>query len=764
MFKKLSMVVVATFLALGAVPAHAYTSTTLDTRIAPEKAMFEEVDLTNYEMVYKSGLLSFYFKHGRDVILILNNKTGEYFTTGLDIPFADEEVEGETLEAGLNKTFTGIANSLITIEYFGKETIKRISSAGAKDASATFKMTSNNEALYSITFEKLAIQIDVEIVFLEDGLTFNIPAENITGDGKNRLASILIAPFLGAAGGMEEHYNETEEDYDDPVYKYMTPGYIFVPDGSGALIRFEQNETEFYEYVGDVYGADPSTQTYHTQTLNQAVPTHNVTMPVFGIAHGDNQKAFVAYADSGAEYMQIIARPQANMNIEYYWAYPRFEYNVNYFKVYNKKGDGFFTQLEQIQDFDVSMTYKFLYGNGDTHPADYVGMALTYRDHLINTGKLSDNTSDNTNEDIPIRLDFVMADAKSSIIGNTEVLVTSAEDVDNILNDFASDGITNINSGIIGWQHKGESLSRADEVSFSGGKQQEFADLISKWNNQSIDISLSRDFTTINKEATTYYNVATRHINGLYPEVDHTYILPHNVPVNSFSYAHPLVSTEWIKSLFSEVPGSSFTLKTTLVSSYKDGLVEYSLTDAINEYQTLFNLSEDIDLNFENPNMYLWNVTSRFLQTPIGHSRHIFQTDAVPFLQMVLGGNAYSPYINFSFYSSSDILRMIDYNLYPTFILSKEPAHLLQDTNLADYYSTEIDIYKDMVDTVYNQINDVLSQVKGYQWIDREVLSEGVIQNTYVNELGNHKKITINYTDEIFNNVSPLSAQVEEDE
>ena len=42
---------------------------------------------------------------------------------------------------------------------------------------------------------------------------------------------------------------------------------------------------------------------------------------------------------------------------------------------------------------------------------------------------------------------------------------------------------------------------------------------------------------------------------------------------------------------------------------------------------------------------------------------------------MVLRGTmeVYGPYSNFSFYTQEDILRMIDYNVSPAFILSKQP-------------------------------------------------------------------------------------------
>jgi hypothetical protein len=141
----------------------------------------------------------------------------------------------------------------------------------------------------------------------------------------------------------------------------------------------------------------------------------------------------------------------------------------------------------------------------------------------------------------------------------------------------------------------------------------------------------------------------------------------------------------------------------------------------------------------------------------------VFETDAVPFLQMVLNGTmeVYAPYSNFSFYTQTDILRMIDYNLSPSFILSKEPSHLLAATPSADLYSTEFEQYEDLISQVYSQVNGVLSKVQGFTWAGRRVPQNGVIINTY-SKGEEHREIIINYTQDDFSygttTVAPLSA------
>jgi hypothetical protein len=149
----------------------------------------------------------------------------------------------------------------------------------------------------------------------------------------------------------------------------------------------------------------------------------------------------------------------------------------------------------------------------------------------------------------------------------------------------------------------------------------------------------------------------------------------------------------------------------------------------------------------------------------VGTSQFIFETDSVPFLQMVLNQTmeVYAPYSNFSFYTQPDILKMIDYNLSPSFILSKQPSHYLSSTPSAELYSTEFAQYEDLIKNVYGQVNGILCQVIGYDWTGRKVLESGVVLNTYDNG-SDKKEIVINYTDEekLYNNISiaPLSASV----
>ncbi|MBE5950979.1 MAG: hypothetical protein E7260_05195 [Lachnospiraceae bacterium] len=767
-----------------------YIPTGRDTKLPPEKVSYDIVNLDRYELLYETEDIAYYFREDRDVIAVYDKRNEYVWKTGADLAFSSDindaidaaKTEEELLaaaepkEKSLNTTYTGIANSLITVEYYESDTVKYISSASKENATSTLYTLNNNPATrcLDVAFDKLDLQIKVYITFTEDSITYDIPYEEISGQGKYQMASIWVTPFLGASGGMAQYYDVETGEYGDAVSKYMVPGYVLVPDGCGGLIRFADNEAAFTEYIGDVYGSDLSTEPYYYSYLSDVVPLKNPVLPVFGVAHGDRQAAFVAYAQSGAEYMDIIVRPEENKKVLYTWAYPRFEYNTSYFQVYNKQGAGFFSRMEEPQHVDISMTYTFLAGDGTdgrSHAADYTGMAVTYREHLIEQGVLS--VREQTSGTMPIRIDFMMADSKSGLLGTEQVVVTDTDGVDKILAQLLDDGVTNINSGLIGWQKNGETLTRPDKAKYSGsiGTKKDFTGLIEKYQELGVDISYARETSTINKKMTNYFGTAAKHVNTWYIYLSKEWILPENAPVLQFSYATAEKVAEWTEKLVEKTgkAGDSFTfsgISNVLTGTYDRSGVATSVTDAISIYQdTMAKLHEDVKLNLVNPNMYLWQYTDRYLQMPVGTSQYVFETDTVPFLQMVLYGTMemYAPYSNFSFYTQSDILKMIDYNMSPSFILSEEPSYLLADTASADLYSTEFAQYEEMIVSIYGKVNEILSQTKGYSWTDRTVLENGVICNTYEKD-GDTFCIIINYTENSYNysgtSVDGLTAKI----
>lgn len=775
--KKIWVIILILMTTSFTVQAH-FIERNRDTRMPPDTLTYVITEPEDMQFLYETDDYKFYFRDSRDVFAIHDKRNGYTWKTGLDIEFNNEinrqcnalldDINAEEInptddeilaicqdrENRMNTTYQGIGNSLLSMEYYDiSRTIRTTSSAAEQSARSTLFMVNNDPSKYrlDVTFDVIDVMVSVRIDLSNDGMSYEIRDEEITGMDTDRIAGFILSPFFGASGGMLNKFNLDTMSYDsDPTPKPEIPGYFFVPDGSGALIRFNQYETSLHTYSGEVYGSDASQNMYHFSREAGFVPLKTPVMPVFGVAHGNRQAAFVAYATSGAEHLNIIASPTGNRT-PYHYIYARFNYNSIYQQVYNQAGAGFLTLRDERNRFDAKLHYSFLANDGtqDGMPADYVGMALKYREHLIDTGVLTPRTP--SYDDIPIRLDFLMADAMNALVGNQDVVVTDIHQVESILTQLHDDGITNINSGLLGFQSGGVTLGRVGRPNFSRsiGTAGQFRSAIQNLGELGIDVSLAQDYARINREQMNLSGNASKHVNSWYNVL---YMLSDVGPVNETYYARPARIADWIyqhERATRSLGVKSITYQGVGELLYSDyGRTVFSTTDVIDLYQGVFeDISEVYMVNAVSPHQYIWHYVDRFLQTPMFNSQHLIQTDTVPFLQIVLNHTMelYATYSNFSFYTQEDIIRMIDYNVYPAFILTHDPAYRLLSTNSSDLYSTEFSLYEPLIHNVYDQVNSALRQVLGAQWVDRMVVEPGVVANFYDNGM----MIVINYTQEV---------------
>jgi hypothetical protein len=359
-----------------------------------------------------------------------------------------------------------------------------------------------------------------------------------------------------------------------------------------------------------------------------------------------------------------------------------------------------------------------------------------------------------------------MSDIKKSVIGYANVVTTTAKEVGEIINDMLENGIYSINGGLLGFQNGGITTGKPWTINYtrSIGTKRDFRELFEETKAQGVDLSCGQDYYTINRLQVNLPRNQAYHINrwGLRAFDNHDSFMP----VQEISFARPQRSADWFtrqaeKAADIGAPSITASGITNRLISHWGRRDVITSSEAIDLYETTF-ANSPLPVNMKTPNQYLWKYTNRFLETPVLPTQYVLETDTVPFLQMVLHGTMemYAPYSNFSFYTQKDILRMIDYNVYPSFVLTNEPAHLLSNTNSLKYFSTEYNVYRNIIKHVYTEVSAILSGVKGREWLNRTVLTDGIILNEYSEGV----KILINYTDYSYIyagiTVSALSAAV----
>lgn len=759
------------------------TKTQRENEIATEMTFTLQDDYN--EIIYKKQFeakdLRYYYKPSNGIFKIYDPVSNYSWYSGRDI-LSNEKllatctdnnaIECQQAEVATNPNYEHYLNSFFNVVYFSNDssTVESIINfnSSKKKINAINKTENivnhlrldadfSNQNLVGINVD---IQVSLHIKFAENGYDIEVRKDEIKGKRSRFISEIQISPFLGSSGGIyySDYKNKTI------ALKEMTNGHVVVPDGSGSLIPFIRNEQKSLGiYTGKVYGQDLSkgysdlrfTSKENDDLNSVVVPGKDATLPLYGIVHSDAKAAFMAYCTTGEEYLTFNVSPDNNDNYRYTYGFPSFRYNIKYFQWLNKtseeKNQNKGAVMKKIYDYDFNMHYEFL----SNDEANYSIMANKYRDYLFEQGLVKVQTQ--TYDNIPIRLDFLMADAQKSVAGYSNTITTSAKEVKTILNDVHDDlKIDDVVSSLYGWQNGGVTLGNPSKANFSNviGSAKDFKSTISNGKSIGYDISLAQDYYNIYSKQISFYNTAVKHYNGYY--VSRTDYLNPYLKEQGFAKADKSVS--WMKNQYNtiskKVSPSSMTI--TGISNHIIGHdTTVNMTQSKNIIKDGFTyLDNKTKINADKPNLYLWNNTDRYFNIPITDSQYTIQGEAIPLLQMVLSGTnleKYAEYSNFSFYNTNAMLTMVDYNVLPSFILTKEPSHLLLDTNSSDFYSTEYELYKDKINTIYSYVNENLKDVINDIWVQRTTLSNGLVVNKYQSG----REIIINYLDKdlSYNNV-----------
>lgn len=660
----------------------------------------------SYQRVAENENFELYVDFTTLAFKLLDKRSDYLWHSGID-----ELQQGDRL----NKSWRAFAQSGVSIEYLDEKALsKRISIANAEHTLKVTPIEGGVEA--EIRFEEVGISLQVRLRLEAEGVRVEVPSESIRQENPAfKLGLLYLYPFLGATRGGS------------------TPGYMFLPDGTGSLIRFADSTKAKNMFYGRYYGADLgmiAVMPWDPQ-INRPYP---ISFPVFGVVHGEKANAFLAVVEDGAAYGEIQAHP-AGVLTNFNFIYNAFIYNESYFQATNRSGAGVTAIQKQTNDFDVVMHYRFLHGEA----ADYVGMARSYQQYLVEKGILRKVADPNPN--IGIRLEFLGGDKEKVLFWHRFVPMTTVRQMQTILADLQP---ANPEVIYFGWQPLGASSmppvslklerglgtlgelrSLAEDIAAQGGRFSLYLDpqaALWKERGYSARRDLAMAITNVNLEGyNRYYNyyftlAALQQRYGALTE----------------SLASQL-EAGWA------LDGIGFTL-------YSDFRQDSPLNrqQAIRAYQEALGKSP-VRLGFYRPNDYLWSLMSAYYDMPLGDNGYIYTSEAVPFLPIVLSG--YVPYygaaLNFSPNLEEDILRHVDYGMYPSYFLTYEPTANLLNTHSNWLYTSSYEQWGDQIRRTYEWMNALLAPVRGQAITARQKLREGVFVTTYANG----RQIVVNYTD-----------------
>ena len=158
----------------------------------------------------------------------------------------------------------------------------------------------------------------------------------------------------------------------------------------------------------------------------------------------------------------------------------------------------------------------------------------------------------------------------------------------------------------------------------------------------------------------------------------------------------------------------------------------------------------------------MYKYASAYYNAPISSSDYSFVAASIPFVRLVVGKHMdmYSQHLNFASDEAITLLRMVEFGVYPSFVLSGGSTYDLKLTNSSNVYISEYEILETRMAYYYDFISGALDNVIAQEIIDHTYVQEGVVRVEYANGV----EIIINYNHEEITEdgtlVAPLSYEV----
>ncbi|HWQ05205.1 MAG TPA: DUF5696 domain-containing protein [Longilinea sp.] len=664
----------------------------------------------NYELVGENELFQLHVDRTTLAFKVVDKRSGYVWNSNLDTVTPEDQ---------LNKTWTAFATSGISLDYLDqKAASKRVS---LTNSNHTVDVQSINQGFQAtVTFSDYSISVGVIVTLEANGVSVEVPNSSIKEDDPAYKLGVLYAyPFLGA----------TKED--------SISGYMFIPDGSGSLIRFSKSTKAQNMFYGKYYGPDFGmiTNLPFDRTINRP---NNLSIPVFGMVHEEKQNAFISIVESGASYGELQVHP-AGVITKFNFLYSAFVYNESYFQATNRSGDGVTTIQRKTNVFDVKIHYRFL----TKQDADYVGMARSYQQYLKDMGILNKVFDLNTN--IGIKLEFLGGEKERILFWDRSIPMTTVSQMSDILQDLK---IKNPDVVYYGWQPLGASTTPPTTMKLEGslGTLDQLSALAQKITSDGGNFYLYLDPQAALTDEGGY---SPR--NDLAMSITNSDLVGFNRNKINYYLNFAALSRD-LSSLSMDVVNKIKAglaldgIGLTLYSDFKNNHF-MNREETIRLYQKL--ITDDVGSTaFYTPNDYMFGNMKAYYDMPLTDNGYIYTSDVVPFLQIVFAGYIpfYGPALNFTSDVQEDLLRQIDFDVYPSYFLSNARTANILNTSSNWIYTSSYGQWEKEIKRSYLWMNNLLAPVKGQEIIARQTLAPGVVATTY----SNGRQIIVNYSDQPF--------------
>ncbi len=538
-------------------------------------------------------------------------------------------------------------------------------------------------------------------------------------------------------------------------------GYLFVPDGSGALINFNNKITLQGDYEKMVYGDDLSVIKNSSKTNSETV-----RLPVFGTVKNGGALLGVIDKGDGAASIRVI---DTNDTCLYGTVSSKYNYRLATISTLYKDDSANKRDIMRVSRVKNNLAnYDVRYYCLSGEYADYIGMAQQYRSYLeMEKGLKPIQNLPTLNVNL-----YGSADVDATFLGfpyQKQISLTTFKQAIEIVKTLEDQGIDKLSVRYIGWNNFGilndKPVKNASPLSNLGGNK-EFNNLANYLKDKEIPFYPDVDFLQY-RTSGNGMSKNSDSIHTAFGEISYQYEFLQSVFINSKVSPTVLLTPQKIKTVsdkflnsYQKLPVKEIGLGTIGNKYYSnlDSKIGFYRSGLVDVYQNLLQTykQKGYDILTEGGNAYAIPYASKVYSTPIYSSgQDLFATD-VPFYQIVFHGyvSMTGPSNIKGFQNKVTFLKAVETGSELLYDGIYADASLLSETRYNDLYSTTFGLWKDDAVAKYKEYYGILKKIYNSPITYHKQLSDGVYMTTYENGI----QVIVNYSDKAY--TDPQSQKV----
>ena len=581
--------------------------------------------------------------------------------------------------------------------------------------------------LSSSTSENPVFNLEMDFRLEGNEFIVEIPFDSIEYDPATPVYTVTPLPYFGAASKEDE-------------------GFLFVPEGGGALINYNNGKTSQSDYYANVYGWD--------MDIRRDYVIHNTRayFPVFGQSCGDS--SYICILEDGSSYAAVQASVSGRAN-SYNFVDAKYSLcNREKFDIGDIANSDVFAYLPELPKGEkIVQRYTFIDSN------DYVDMAYAYRYYLER--EYGQYMSLNDYTQAPVTVEIVGAIDKVQQVAGVPVSLplklTSYDDAAEIIKDLDEQGLGNLSVKLTGWCNGGVNQKILTKVHLINdlGSKKDLRELSQTAKDLGVDLYL---------DGITQYAHRSNIFNGFFSYRDAARLLTKE-RAELYRFSHiTYKAREGFKSYYLLHTPLALKMANNLVDtavkygtgvSFQDIGMDLSSDFYRKDYHSRENakhLNEELlktlddrgaKLMINMGNDYAIPYADVVTSMDLKGSGYTVIDNEVPFYQIAVHGyiNYTGDPINICGNDEEELLRSVEYGAGLNFTFMKESSFVLQKTLYPEYYGCEYDSWRDRMIEMCTRLNDELGHTFNQEMTGHEILGDYVRCTTYADGT----KVYVNY-------------------